>query len=104
MKWLRRILYGLAALVALLTVVGAGGYLWLRTSLPQTTGTITAPGLGGEVEIVRDRDGIVTIRASSEDDAFYALGFAHAQDRLFQMKMMRRVGAGRLSGGVGADT
>ena len=104
MKWLRRILYGLGALLALLVVVGAGGYLWLRTSLPQTTGTIAVPGLGGAVKIVRDADGIVTIRADNEADAFYALGFAHAQDRLFQMEMMRRLGAGRLSEVVGADT
>src|SRR5262245_19872689 len=104
MKWLRRILYGLGALLALLVVVGAGGYLWLRTSLPQTTGTIGVPGLGGAVEIVRDADGIVTIRADNEPDAFYALGFAHAQDRLFQMEMMRWLGAGRLSEVVGIDT
>jgi penicillin amidase len=104
MKWLRRILYGLGALVALIIVVGAGGYLWLWTSLPQTTGTIAVPGLGGEVAIMRDRDGVVTIRTGSEADAFYALGFAHAQDRLFQMEMMRRLGAGRLSEVAGAGT
>ncbi len=104
MKWLRRILYGLGALAALVAIIGVGGYLWLRTSLPQTTGTIAAPGLGGAVEIARDRDGIVTIRAQSEADAFHALGFAHAQDRLFQMELMRRIGAGRLSEIVGADT
>jgi penicillin G amidase len=103
MKWLRRILYGLGALVALIAIVGAGGYLWLRTSLPQTTGTIAVPGLGAEVEIVRDGDGVVTIRARDEADAFYALGFVHAQDRLFQMEMMRRVGAGRLSEVAGPD-
>ncbi len=103
MKWLRRILYGLGTLVALVAIVGAGGYLWLRTSLPQTAGTIAVPGLGGEVAIVRDRDGIVTIRADSEADAFRALGFAHAQDRLFQMEMMRRIGAGRLAEVAGAD-
>jgi penicillin amidase len=102
-KWLRRILYGLGALVALIAIIGVGGYFWLRTSLPQTTGTIAVPGLGSEAEIVRDGDGVVTIRADNEADAFYALGFAHAQDRLFQMEMMRRVGAGRLSEVVGAD-
>jgi penicillin amidase len=103
MKWLRRILYGLGALLALIVVIGAGGYLWLRTSLPQTAGTVAVPGLGGEVTIVRDRDGVVTIRADSEADAFHALGFAHAQDRLFQMEMMRRIGAGRLAEIAGAD-
>jgi penicillin amidase len=104
MKWLRRILYGLVALVALIVIAGVGGYLWLRTSLPQTAGTVSVPGLGGEVAIVRDGDGVVTIRAASDADAFFALGFAHAQDRLFQMEMMRRLGAGRLSEVAGADT
>jgi penicillin G amidase len=103
MRWLRRILYGLGALVALAAMIGGGGYLWLRTSLPQTTGTIAVPGLGGAVEIVRDGDGVVTIRAGSEADAFHALGFAHAQDRLFQMEMTRRLGAGRLAEVAGAD-
>src|SRR5204862_8197618 len=60
--------------------------------------------LGAKVEIARDGDGAVTIRAQSEADAFYALGFAHAQDRLFQMDMMRRWGAGRLSEVFGAKT
>jgi penicillin amidase len=104
MTWLRRILYGLGALVALVVLVGAGGYLWLRSSLPQTTGTIAVPRLGSAVEIARDADGVVTIRAENEADAFYALGFVHAQDRLFQMEMMRRIGAGRLSEIVGPDT
>jgi len=104
MKWLRRSLYVIGGLLALIVVVGAGGYLWLRTSLPQTTGSIAVPRLGAKAEIVRDGDGVVTIRAQSEADAFYALGFAHAQDRLFQMDMMRRLGAGRLSEVVGAAT
>src|SRR5689334_813531 len=104
MKWLRRVLYIAATLIALVAVAGVGGYLWLRTSLPQTTGTVAVPRLGARAEIVRDGDGIVTIRAQSDAAAFYALGFAHAQDRLFQMDMMRRLGAGRLSEVVGAAT
>src|SRR5215470_9645733 len=101
MKWRRRMLYVIGGL-AVLALLAGGGYAWLRTSLPQTTGTIAMPGLGAKAEIARDGDGIVTIRAQSEADAFYALGFAHAQDRLFQMDMMRRWGAGRLSEVVGA--
>jgi len=104
MKWLRRSLYVVGGLLALIVVVGAGGYLWLRTSLPETSGSVTVPRLGAKVEIARDGDGIVTIRAQSEADAFYALGYAHAQDRLFQMDMMRRWGAGRLSEVFGART
>jgi penicillin amidase len=104
MKWVRRSLYVIGGLLVLILLVGAGGYLWLRTSLPQTTGSVVVPRLGAKVEIVRDGDGVVTIRAQSEADAFYALGFAHAQDRLFQMDMMRRLGAGRLSEVVGDAT
>ncbi len=104
MKWLRRSLYVIGGLLLLVVICGAGGYLWLRTSLPQTTGSVAVPRLGAQVEIARDGDGVVTIRAQSEADAFYALGFAHAQDRLFQMDMMRRLGAGRLSEVVGDAT
>jgi penicillin amidase len=104
MKWLRRFLYVIGGLLLAAVVAGSGGYLWLRTSLPQTTGSIDVPRLGAKVEILRDGDGIATIRAQSEADAFYALGFAHAQDRLFQMEMMRRLGAGRLSEVAGEAT
>src|SRR4030095_2532163 len=104
MKWLRRSLYVIGGLLVLTILVGAGGYLWLRTSLPGTSGRHAVPRLGAKVEVARDGDGVVTIRAQSEADAFYALGFAHAQDRLFQMDMMRRLGAGRLSEVVGEAT
>ncbi|HLB81223.1 MAG TPA: penicillin acylase family protein, partial [Dongiaceae bacterium] len=100
MRGLRRA--GLALLV-LLPAVLAAGFLWLRSSLPQTVGTVALDGLAAPVEIVRDADGIVTIRAASDADAYFALGFAHAQDRLFQMELMRRVGAGRLAEIVGED-
>ena len=100
MRGLRRA--GLALLV-LLPAVLAGGFLWLRSSLPQTVGMIALDGIDAPVEIARDADGIVTIRAANDADAYFALGFAHAQDRLFQMELMRRVGAGRLAEIVGKD-
>ncbi len=59
-------------------------------------------GLSSPVEIARDDRGVPTIRAKSLNDAYFAIGFAHAQDRLFQMELMRRVGAGRLAETVGA--
>lgn len=99
LKWLGR---GLVALVALAIVVAIGGYLWLRTSLPELDGTIAVAGLQAPVEIARDDRGVPTIRAASLDDAYFAIGFAHAQDRLFQMELMRRVGAGRLAETIGA--
>jgi penicillin G amidase len=81
-----------------------GGFLWLRTSLPREEGRLALPGLGAETRISRDEYGIPTITAASEHDAAFALGFVHAQDRLFQMDVMRRYGAGRLSEWFGPAT
>lgn len=95
-RWFRR---GLLA-VAVLLVVVIGLVLWVLTgSLPKNSGEIALAGngLSAPVKIERDDAGIVTITAKTELDADFALGFVHAQDRLFQMEMMRRLGAGRLS-------
>ena len=101
MKWLRRIAF---ALLAIVLIAGIGGYLALRTSLPETGGRIELAGLTKPVEVIRDRDGIPHIRAQTTADAYFALGFVHAQDRLFQMDFQRRVGAGRLSELMGERT
>ncbi|MDH3473189.1 MAG: penicillin acylase family protein [Rhodospirillales bacterium] len=89
---------------ALAIVVLGAGLAWLRGSLPQLDGNLEVAGLEAPVEVLRDADGIVTIRARNERDAYLALGFVHAQDRLWQMDFMRRTGAGRLSEVVGAET
>jgi penicillin amidase len=100
---MRRFLrWSLLVLLLLLLATGGGAALLLRSSLPQTAGRIVLPGLGAEVEVVRDGWGIPTIRAQSERDAAFALGFVHAQDRLFQMDLTRRLVAGRLSEWFGA--
>jgi penicillin amidase len=105
MRWLRRILGALLGIVILAALVIAGVvFIWMPTSLPQTKGEITVPGLAAPVQIMRDADGIVTIRAENDADAAFALGFVHAQDRLVQMEMMRRLVAGRLSEVVGSMT
>src|SRR5262245_4460609 len=105
MRWLRRILYSLLAVLLLVVLlIAAWVGLWMPTSLPQTTGTVTLAGIQAPVEIVRDGDGIVTIRAQDEADAAFALGYVHAQDRLVQMEMMRRLVAGRLSEVLGNAT
>jgi penicillin G amidase len=101
MAWLRR---GLLALAVLLLVAAAGGYLWLRTSLPRLSGEISLAGATSEIEIIRDRNAVPHIRAANADDAYFGLGFVHAQDRLFQMDFMRRLGAGKLSEVVGPAT
>jgi len=99
--WALRTLVGLALILLL---AGGVGYIWLRGSLPTTEGEISIAGLEAAVEILRDADGIVTIRAENEQDAFLALGYVHAQDRLWQMDFMRRTGAGRLSEVIGGAT
>jgi penicillin amidase len=97
-------LYALATVLGLTAIASAGLWLWLRASLPQTDGEIAVRGLGAEAEIVRDRNGIPHIRAESANDVYFALGLVHAQDRLWQMDVMRRLGAGRLSEVVGEST
>ncbi len=96
--------FGLRLLLLLPVVAVLGGFLWLRSSLPQEEGRLVLPGLVAEARITRDEHGIPTIAATSDRDAAFALGFVHAQDRLFQMDTMRRYGAGRLSEWFGAAT
>jgi len=84
-------------------LAGAGAYVYLRQSLPATEGEIQVAGLGAAVEVLRDRHGIPHIYASSLEDAHFALGFVHAQDRLWQMEMSRRIGSGRLAEVLGRN-
>jgi penicillin amidase len=78
--------------------IARSGLTWLsRRRLPQTEGKLTLPGLLASVEIIRDRWGIPHIYANTSHDLFFAQGFVHAQDRLWQMEINRRIGQGRLS-------
>ncbi len=90
--------------LALAAVVSLAGIFYLRTALPQFDGTVLVKGLSSEVRINRDSHGIPHIEAKSLADATYALGYVHAQDRLWQMEMNRRIGAGRLSEIMGSST
>ena len=94
MKWTWRILAGLFTIVVLASV---GAYIAARSSLPDYDGRIRVPGLEGNVTVVRDSNAVPHIHADSDADAYFALGYVHAQDRLFQMEMTRRIGQGRLS-------
>jgi penicillin G amidase len=88
-------LFGILLLVVLMGV--AGIYLWLRSSLPVTDGRIALAGFSAELRVTRDAQGVPTISAANAADAAFGLGFVHAQDRLFQMDLMRHYGAGRLA-------
>src|SRR5258705_6820680 len=93
----RLIVRFLAALVLLLFVAVGAGYVYLRQSLPQMSGEIAVTGVSGPVDIVRDADAIPHIFAATKLDALFGLGYVHAQDRLWQMELQRRIGHGRLS-------
>ena len=93
-------------LLALLTIaISTGGlYAWLRTSLPDTSGEIVMSGITAPITISRTLHGAPTIDASTQEDAHFALGFVHAQDRLWQMEGMRRFALGELTEVIGAET
>ncbi|HTZ38307.1 MAG TPA: penicillin acylase family protein [Stellaceae bacterium] len=82
---------------AIVMLVAGGAYGALVLSLPQVAGRLTVAGLHGPVTIARDADGVPTITAGDDEDLAFGLGFAHAQDRLFQMELQRRYAAGRLA-------
>jgi len=85
------------AVLGVIAVAVIGGYIWLRTSLPAIEGRVVVAGIADRVEIVRDANAVPHIFARSPDDAYFALGYVHAQDRLWQMERSRRMGAGRLA-------
>jgi penicillin amidase len=94
LRWLRRILLG----VVVLALAAFGAAWWaLHRSLPPIDGTLDAAGLAAQAGIDRDARGIPVITARSRADLAYATGFAHAQDRFFQMDLSRRFAAGELS-------
>jgi penicillin amidase len=97
----RRALLGF---VLLLVLMAGGGYVYLRRSLPHHHGSVEVAGITAPVEIVRDAHAIPHIFASTRLDALYGLGYAHAQDRLWQMEFQRRISHGRLSEIFGAVT
>src|SRR4026209_1066146 len=95
-----------AGAVLLLAAIAkaAGGYISLRRSLPRVDGTVKVTGLSAPIEIIRDADAIPHIIAATKLDGLFGLGYAHSQDRLWQMEFQRRIGHGRLSEVLGAAT
>lgn len=93
------------ALAVLIVLVGGWlvGYLALRASLPRLDGNITAAQVSAPASIERDAEGTPVIRARTREDLAFATGFAHAQDRFFQMDLMRRAAAGELAELLGSS-
>jgi penicillin amidase len=95
---MRRLLALLVIALVLLALAGAGaGAALVWRSFPTISGRLTVPGLSAPVEIVRDGWGIPHLYAQTARDLFFAQGYVHAQDRLWQMDFTRRVPSGRLS-------
>jgi penicillin amidase len=90
----------------LLILAGAAGYGWFvaHSALPQLDGRLQISGLSAPVTVTRDGHGVPTIEAASLEDLFFAQGYVTAQDRLWQMDMMRRYGSGELSEILGDGT
>ncbi len=100
----RFVIVSLIVVTVVVLALLATQYTLLYLALPDTQGRREVSGLDADVRILRDARGIPTIRAESEGDAFFGLGYVHAQDRLWQMDMMRRLALGRLSEILGDAT
>ncbi|MDZ4751120.1 MAG: penicillin acylase family protein [Flavobacteriales bacterium] len=94
MKYIK---YILLALASLLIVAAIGFYFWLSSSKPTYDGKLVVPGLQDSVNVSFDEYGVPHIEAQNMHDLYLAFGYIHAQDRLFQMELLRRAGSGRLS-------
>ncbi|MBL3561176.1 penicillin acylase family protein, partial [Rhodovulum sulfidophilum] len=100
-RWLLRIFTAVVILAAL----GIGGVYYLASrSLTDYSATHEVDGLSAPVEIVRDHSSVPHIFGKTDEDVFFGLGYAHAQDRLWQMTVLRRTVQGRLSELFGART
>ncbi|WP_264213501.1 penicillin acylase family protein [Leisingera thetidis] len=103
-RWLLRLAAGLILLSVLAALLV---YYLASQSLPEYNKQLALPGLSSPVEIVRDNANVPHIFGSfgaSDEDVYFGLGYAHAQDRLWQMAVMRRTAQGRLSEIFGTRT
>ena len=105
-RWLVKRVSISILLVLMLALLAVAGWLyWIAHSpLPQMDGTVKVAGISSKVRVVRDGQGVPTIEAATLEDLFFAQGYVTAQDRLWQMDMMRRAAAGELSEMIGEDT
>ncbi|MBN1650341.1 MAG: penicillin acylase family protein [Bacteroidales bacterium] len=90
------ILLGLAILLVI-------GWIYLKSTAPVYKGELQLSGLQQEVKITYDEFGVPYIEAQNAHDAYFAMGYTHAQERLFQMEMIRRLSSGKLAEILGPD-
>ena len=96
-RWLKILIGVFSTIIILLVVGGAIFYKMLRSSLPEYSGEIKSDKISNEIKIYRDSLAIPYIFASNEEDAAFALGYVHAQERMFTMDLARRAAEGKLS-------
>ncbi|MGG7603205.1 penicillin acylase family protein [Massilia sp. BKSP1R2A-1] len=96
-RWKTWALRGLGGLLLLVVLAALAAWLYLRASLAQLDGERQVPGLSAAVTVERDAAGVPLISGSSRLDVAYATGFVHAQERYFQMDLLRRTAAGELA-------
>src|SRR6266568_2522928 len=93
-SWWQKTLVGVAGLAGL---AGGAYFMLMRRPLPKIKGELSLQGLHELVEVITDRYGVPHIYAQNEDDLFFAQGYVHAYERLWQMELNRRISSGRLS-------
>ncbi len=84
-----------------LMTAAAIGFVWVMSSLPRIEGVVPLRGMELPATVTRDHSGLPHITARSTHDAYFSMGWVHAQDRLWQMELQRRVGQGRLAELIG---
>lgn len=99
--WFKRLL---AVLAALLLIAAAAAGIYIYRAAPALDGELRAEGLRGRVSVARDAADVTHIKAQSPRDAWFALGYVHAQERGWQLEFNRRVMHGELSEVFGAAT
>ncbi len=90
-------------ILAFLLLLGIVFFIFVQNNKPEYKGTVAMNALDEEVSVYFDEVGVPHIFADNEKDAYKALGYVHAQDRLWQMELMRRIAAGRLAEIFGED-
>ncbi len=100
MKIIKKILKILAIVLVLIAI---GLFFSYRAMLPKYDGNLKLAGLTQEVTTYFDKSGVPHIYAANKHDAYMSLGYLHAQDRLWQMELVRRIATGRLSEIFGKD-
>ena len=106
-RWPRFLLRAVILVIVLLVVAAAAGVLWLRSAeksaLPVLDGDLHLAGLSAPVTVRRDAHGVPHIEAANQDDLFFAQGYVTAQDRLWQMDVLRRNANGDLAEILGSS-